>query len=1131
MTRRQEMGSIRAVWNAALLLAALAGFVLVNQNAIGQGITTGSIAGTIADQQGAVVPQASITAVQSTTNATFKTVSGGDGLFAIHDLPIGDYTLTATSSNFSPLTIRNLHVNAGVTTDAGTLKLTVGASTESVTVESTAPILNTTEAQVSTSFDSVAVQSLPLNTNFDNLALLAPGVVQTHDAGFSNSNGVGISANGQRGRSNNFEIDGQDNNDNTVGGPQVFFGSADAVSEIQIITDNFGAQYGRNMGAVVNYVTKSGTNTFHGSGFEYYVGSWGSSLQNQQKSPLFGFCAPGENPSDGCQPVTVPRVVDNKYGGTIGGPILKDKLWFFGSTYWDHTREGGAVSTSQGAITPTPNGLSQLQAAFPNNPAVASLVNQGPYGIKTGNPTPVAGSTVTQMVTADGVNFVPIEFAGVARTVPALFNDEEDLGRLDWQPSTKDRFFVRYYYQNDLTTGDLANAPTAIAAGGYIQIPARTHSIGADWTHTFSPAWIDQLRYSYQEAVSSFDGGGVPDCTGNNFTACPSSITFQDGTDFSYGYSSALPSQKFIKITQIQDNANWSHGSHNIALGGAYEYQNSPGTFLPNYNGSLTFQDLSSMLQGNGSLGLTDGNPVIPFRENDVALYFQDDWKIRPDLTLNLGLRWEFFGQAVNVLHNETVARQTGSNPLWDPSLPLSVTTFQKVPNRWKNYQPRIGFAWNPNHSRLVVRGGYAINFDPAFYNIFENSAVESPVANAGAINCGGGYQCLPASGTTGATVRAQNLAALPLGGDPRFGVEGPLLPNFRNPYTQTYSLGVQYGIGNSAVVEVRYVGNHTSSLFQALDGNPTLEPLASAYPSYVSPSALCQDPNAPGFQTLNCNVGALQAAVGNTAFSNYNSLQTNVTTRAFHGFTGTVQYTYSRAIDNASEIYPTGAGGNTLEFSQNPLNTNTAERGVSGISYPNVLAFGFVYQVPQLVHDNGLLAKVANGFSINTIYGYNSGQPFTPFQGLQPNPTNPNSAVGGTYCDDYFNQFVLGVTSCRPILTNPKAPNSPLSFTANNVTNADALGNPYPGVGRNTLRGQTFNNLDSSIFKTTKLSERFSLQLQLNVFNTLNRQYLGTPGAQLGAASFLTTAFNSGLSGTTVGTNRYVQLGGKIIF
>jgi Carboxypeptidase regulatory-like domain/TonB dependent receptor len=1118
------MGSIRAVWNAVLLLAALAGFVLVNQDAIGQGITTGSIAGTIADQQGAVVPQASVTAVQSTTNATFKTVSGADGLFIFHDLPIGEYTITVENPSFTPLSIKSIRVDAGVTTQLGAQKLTIGAASATVTVESSAPILEVSQAQVTTSFDSLAIQSLPLNTNFDNLALLAPGVVQTHDAQFSNSNGVGISANGQRGRSNNFEIDGQDNNDNNVGGPQVFFGSADAISEIQIITNNFGAQYGRNVGAVVNYVTKSGTNSFHGSGFEYYTGSWGSSLKNSQKSPLFGFCAPGEDPADGCTPVTVPRTVDNKYGGTIGGPILKDKLWFFGSTYWDHTREGGSVSTSEGAVTPTPNGLTQLQQAFPNNPAVASLVNQGPYGIKAGNPTPVSGSIVTQTVT-DGVTAAPIEFGAVARTVPALFNDEENLGRLDWQPTTKDRFFVRYYYQSALQTGSLAgNATTAIAAGGYIELPARTHSIGADWTHTFSPTWINQLRYSFQQAVSSFDGGGVPTCTNLNFTACPSSIAFQDGTDFNYGYPSNFPSVKFIKITQIQDNANWNHGKHSIALGGAFEYQNSPGTFLPNYNGSLSFQDFDSMLQGNGFLGLTDGNPVIPFRENDVALYFQDDWKIRPDFTLNLGMRWEFFGQAANVLHNSTMARQTGSDPLWDPSLPLSVTTFQKLPNHWKNFQPRVGFAWNPGHGRLVVRGGYAINFDPAFYNIFENSAVSAPVANAGAINCGGGYQCLPAAGTTGATVRAQNLAALPLGGDPRFDVEGPLSPDFRNPYTQTYSLGVQYGIGNAAVVEVRYVGNHTSALFQSIDGNPTLATLASAYPSYVSPSSLCQDPNAPGFQTLNCNVGALQAATANSAFSNYNGLQTNVTTRAFHGLTGTFQYTYSRTIDNTSEIYPTGAGGNTLQYAQNPLNTNVAERGVSGISYPNVTAFGFVYQVPQLVHEHGFLAMLANGYSINTVYGYNSGQPFTPFQGLQPNPTNPQTVVGGTYCDDTFNQSVLFVTSCRPILTDPKAPNSPLSYANNNVTNADALGNPYPGVSRNTLRGQTWNNLDSSIFKTTPITERVSMQLQLNVFNTFNRQYLGTPGTFLGASSFLTTAFNDG-------SNRTVQLGGKIIF
>lgn len=1113
------MVSIRRTWGAALTCVAFALAMWIGNAAFGQGITTGSIGGTIADQQGAVVPQAAVTAVQDSTNATFKTVSNSDGSFAFYDLPIGTYTLTIESGSFSPLTVKDIRVNAGVKTDDGILKLTIGSSS-SITVESAIPILETTHAQVTTSFDASAIASLPLNTNFDNLALLAPGVVQLHDAQFGNSNGVGISANGQRGRANNFELDGQNNNDSTVTGPQIFFGNADALSEIQIITDNFGAQYGRNMGSVVNYVTKSGTNTFHGSAFEYYTGSWLSSLQNGQKTPLDGFCAPGQPASDGCTPVTVPRTVDNKYGATLGGPILKDKLWFFGSTYWDHTRDGQSVATSEGALTPTPNGLAQLQSVYPGNPAVVSLVNQGPFGIKTGNPAVVPGSTVTQIV-SDGVTSTAVEFGQVQRTVPAQFNDQEDLGRLDWQPSTKDHFFVRYFYQDDLTTGNLnnANTLTTIASGGYIEIPSTAHTIGADWTHTFSPTWVNQLRYGFQQAKTYFQGGGVPTCTIYDFTACPTSVEFQDGIDFDYGYISNNPDSKIIKVTQIQDNANWTHGNHSIALGGEYDKQDSPGAYLPNYNGTLNFPDFNSFLQSqNGSLALTDGSLVVPLSESDVALYFQDDWRIRPDLTLNLGLRWEFFGQASNNLHDETVKRETGPNGFWDPSLPLSIRTFQEVPNNWKNYQPRIGFAWNPHHGPLVVRGGYAINFDPAFYNIYLNAAIAAPVANAGAIFCTGGYQCLPSNGTTGATVRAQNLGALPMHGDPRYDVESPLSAKFLNPYAQTYSLGIQYGIGSTAVIEVRYVGNHTAKLYQALDANPTLQPLASAFPSIISPSALCQDPTAPGFQTRNCNQGALQAAVANTAFSIYNSLQTNVTTRAFHGLTGTFQYTYSRTIDNTSEILPTGAGGNTLEFSQNPLNTNLGERAVSGISYPNVLAFGFVYDLPALSHRKDFVGKLLGGYSLNTVYGYNSGQPFTPYQGLQ------GQGPGGTYCDDNFNTFVLGVTSCRPVLVNSGAPNSPTSYIANSVTLANALGTPFPGIPRNTLRGQSFNNLDSSIFKTTSITERVGLQLQLNVFNTFNRQYLGTPGTFLGAPSFLTTAFNQG-------TNRTVQLGGKIIF
>jgi hypothetical protein len=1094
---------------------AVAIFVALTSVAVwGQGITTGTIIGAIADPQGAVVPNAKVTAIQDTTNATFSTVSGTDGSFSLRNLPIGTYAVHVESGSFSPLNISHVRVDAGTVSDLGTKSLTIGASS-SIVVESTVPILETQQAQVTTAFDAGAIQSLPLNTNFDNLALLAPGVVQTHDQTFSNSNGVGISANGQRGRSNNFEIDGQNNNDNNVAGPQIFFGSADGLSEIQVITENFGAQYGRNMGSVVNYVTKAGTNTFHGTGFEYYTGSWLSSLANGEKTPLDGFCAAGQDPSTGCTPVVVPRTVDNKYGGTFGGPVLRNKLWFFGSTFWDHTRDGGSVATSQGAVTPTPTGLATLQSAYPGNPAVASLQNDGPFGIKAGNPSVVSGSATTINV-SDGVTTTPVEFGQVSRNIPAQLNDEEELGRLDWQPSTRDHAFVRYFYQNDLITGGIANTPTLIASGGYLDITSTAHSVGADWTHTFSPQWVNQLRYGFQQSKTFFEGGGQANCKTTNLTACGADVTFQDATDFAYGYSSANPQAKIIKVTQIQDNANWTHHGHSIALGGEFDYQNSPGVYLPNYNGLLSFQDFNSFLQGqNGILDLSDGDPSIPLTESDAALYFQDDWKVRPELTLNIGLRWEFFGQAVNELHRATVKRETGPNPFWDTSLPLPVRTYQEVPNDWKNFQPRVGFAWNPRHGRLVVRGGYAINFDPAFYNIFVNAAIAAPTVNAGAVLCGNGYQCLPANGTSGAQVRAQNLSALPRGGDPRFDVESPLSTNFHNPYTQTYSLGLEYGFGKSAVIEVRYVGNHASGLYQALDGNPTLEPIASTFPNFVSPASLCQDVTAPGYLTRDCNQGAIQAETANTAFSIYNSLQTSVTTRAFHGLTGTIEYTFSRTVDNASEILPTGAGGNTLEFSENPLDTNVRERGVSGISYPNVASFGLVYQFPTLSQRKNLFARLVNGYSLNTLYGYNSGQPFTPFQGVPAN---------GSYCDSFFNLFVLGVDSCRPVLLDRKAPNSPSSYAINDIPLANQLGNPFPGVGRNSIRGQSYNNLDASLFKTTELTERVSLQLQMSAFNVFNRQYLGTPGAFIGAPNFLSTAFNQG-------SNRTVQLAAKIIF
>ena len=235
-----------------------------------QGIVTGSIGGTVVDQTDAVIPNATITAVSDSTKTTLQGKTNAEGTFLISNVPVGTYTITIDASGFGKATINSVQVETGNTTSIGKRPLAAGATAQTVQVEGgAAELLNTETAQGETVFDTKQLENLPVNGAFDNTALLVPGVVATHMDNFSNTNGAGFSANGQRGRSNNFEIDGQSNNDNSVTGPQVFFSNQDAIQEISVISNNFSAQYGRNMGAVVNYVTKSGANQFHGSGFEF----------------------------------------------------------------------------------------------------------------------------------------------------------------------------------------------------------------------------------------------------------------------------------------------------------------------------------------------------------------------------------------------------------------------------------------------------------------------------------------------------------------------------------------------------------------------------------------------------------------------------------------------------------------------------------------------------------------------------------------------------------------------------------------------------------------------------------------------------------------------------------------------
>ena len=1035
-----------------------------------------------------------------------------------------------------------------------------------------------TDSQVTTTFDAQAVQNIPLNNGFDTVAELIPGVVSTHAAGFSNTNGDNFSVNGQRGRANNFEIDGQSNNDNTISGPQFFFGNQDAIQEIEVVSNDFSAQYGRNAGSVVNYLTKSGTNAFHGSGFELYNGSFLQSLKQQNKSSLAGFCPPGVNPSTGCLPVAVPRVVENRYGGTIGGPILKDKLFFFGSTYWDPIRNGASSSNSGTALTPTPDGLAALQAGFPGNPAVGIISNYGPYSVKAGNPAPVPGTTVNETFINPGGQSVTVPFAAIQRTIPSIDNDQEDLGKIDWQATSKDRLTFRYLYQNTLSQAAFEDIPS----GQWVDVPGATHSVGADWTHIFSAHLLDQLRYSFQQSKGNFQGGAHPNCTVTNIANCDAFLDFFDGTDASFGEPAGFPQGRTVKVTQIQDNATWTHGNHTLLFGGEFDYQNATNVGLNFYNPLLGYANFSDFLtdSGNGIGLIANGSVIIPLTEPDAAAYLQDDWKVTPSFTAHIGLRWEFYGQTVNLLHDLTVARETNpATAFWDQSLPLSVRTVPYVQPVYHNYQPRLGFAWNPAFDKkMVVSAGYAINTDPEFTNPFLNAAQNAPVANSGTLGC----PCQPANGSfTGASTRAALLPGLPTGGNPRLVDSNYVSTNYHNPYTQTYTLAVQYQVANSAVVSARYVGAHTVGNFQSIDANPFLLPVATSFPNYTSPASLCQDTTQPGFGRPDCTFSN-RLIVNNGAWSIYNGLQTNLTTRNYHGLTTTVSYTWSRAQDNASEIFGTTSAGSVLQYSQNPQDTNLGERGVSGNSFPNVLGVAFTYELPSFAKGSKFMSTIANGYQLNSFYRYNSGQPFEAFQPLAiSNQFGPDSS----FCDTAFQASTVGSTDdvCRLVLSNKSAPlntiaylnpyggpnqNTPVyvdyntdfvdangayhagtpvdpkssHWIINNQAEALALGNPYAGSGRNILRAQPFNNLDASIYKNTKLTERVTLQLQFNAYNVLNHAFRGAIAEATGDGSLTSSVgtYNTQVSGNPQAflsnvygpsNQRFVILGGKILF
>ena len=1157
-----------------LQLLTLLALLFAAAFAMAQGIVTGSISGTVEDAQGALVGNAKITARDVATNREIAGATTDAGLFLLRGVPPSTYVVTIEAPNFRKYENKGVVVNVGSETAIGRIKMEVGSGTETVTVEGSAPLVQSEPSNAGGTFTTAQAADLPVGNGFDMLALFTPGVVDSGSNGFSNSNGASLNVNGQRGRSNNFQLDGQQNNDNSVAGPAIFFGNQDAIAEVQVLT-NYSAEYGRNTGSVVNYITKNGTNVFHGTAYEVYDGSWADSLGNQDKSGLFGFCVAGESSSDGCTPPTIPRSVDNRFGGTVGGPMLKDKLWFFGSANIERQRIGSSSNSSGALQTPTQNGLEQLQAAFPDNSAVAALAAIGPLSVKKGTVT--FADINTQTVT-DGVTSADIEFGQINRTLSSLFNDWEATGRVDWQINPKDRVFGRYIFQQQANTNVTVVSAAETAGGNFVDVPSRAQQIGADWSHTFSSLFLNQTRFSYGRTNVGFEGGAYPGCTRSSLPAgCPTRIAFGDGATTNFGLTTSFPQGRRVLVYTVQDNASYQKGKHLLKFGGDYTKEDSPNVFLPNLGGAFTFADFNSFLQNTPSATtMADGSPNIPFKENDLSFYFEDEWRVKDNLSLTLGVRWEWDQQALNLIHDNTVRQQTGPNPFWDTSLPLSLTTVPHLPQDLNNFSPVIGFAWTPHMGRklfgedqTVIRGGFRLSYDPSFYNINLNVATSTPSINLGTVPLdGNGFSCagcLPASGSA-ADARTNVLPSLPLGVNPGIRTQTQVSRNFHNPYSEQWNLGVQRSFGPHLVFEAKYVGNHGIGQFQSVNGNPALAGLINEGFSDVIPAGLqpCTTPGAPGNVSsagyVDCNHRRVTVRQ-NSAFNIYHSLQTRFETRSFHGVTTGVTYTFSKNIDNSSEIFSTVSGGNTVSFAQNPFDIGRGERALSGIDFPHVATLYMLYEVPFHKSQQGFVGKLLGGYQINPTWRYQSGQPWTP---VQSRFDGPGSAV----CDT-SSTFSTFYSPCRPFLSNAAAAvdtvgqcldptcagdsfidfntgatiaPSAVRWIINDANSATFFGTPFSPLRRNTVRGQSVNNASLAVIKNTKFGERFSLELRAVAFNVLNRQFRGVPdplildGNFSVGSSFGNNLFNASGGDSTNVTQagvgrRRIELGAKIIF
>jgi hypothetical protein len=1077
---------------------------------VGQ-VVKGSISGSVVDPQGAVVSGAQVTAKNLETGVVATTTTDSAGVYRLNLLPTGTYNVEVKAQGFKTATSNGVVVGAGRDTGLAAIHMSVGETSTTVEVTAEAPLIETTQAQVSSTFSGTTLNTfagIQENEGLDRLALFVPGVVASRSDNFSNTNGGGFSSNGLRGRNNDQEIDGQNNNDNSVGGPGLFVSNPEFVQQYVIVTNNFGPEFGRNAGSVVNIITKGGTNAWHGSVFGYENSNFLNALSNTQKNTnkpgavpagtpgsLNGACLPT---TPLCNPFSGPPRSNNEFsGGTIGGPIMKNKVFsFFG--FDNQIVEANTVYTTT-TPTPTPAGLATLAGCFPTSNTLAALAKFGPWGITAGNPTVRPSSQPT-------VGGCPgVQFGGVTRVLGTPFHGYDFVEKVDAQLGNSDSFTGRYLFNR----GNNFNTQDNGAAGYVVDVLALSQSALLGWTHNFSSRMVNETRLAFGRLNVGFGGNSIgnTDPTPGNLQQALASVTISGGLGF--GPANNLPQARIVNTWQGQDNWNYVLGKHQLKSGVNFTYQRSPNIFLPAINGIYQFTSYTNFFNNTpAAIQVALGNPVSDFREYDTFIYGGDDWKISQNLTINLGLTWSFYGQPANLFHDQTVANANSSTPFWNPALPLSVRTFPSIPAPKNSFGPAVGFAYSPQwggfltgHGKTVIRGGFRELYDPAFYNIYLNIASATPQVLNQSISSPGTHP-MPAV-PTGPNVRSNLASALTLGVfDPRTFNESTVTNNFSPDRVYSWTFGFERQVGKNSAFEVRYAGNRGTNLFQSIDGNPfvgtaanpgLLQVFPNLVPAGTSACTTSAQTLGPG-QTVGTDVGraacgfGLQRVRSNSSYSDYHALQTEFrANNLFKQLTIRAGYTFSKTTDNVSEIFGTNTAGNNVAFAQNPFNFTSAEHSLSGLNIPHAFNVNFYETLPFFREQHGLVGHVLGGWQISADYIWASGQPYTVQQLADARISDaaltntggfsiPN--FGNFYDNNFVAAFVGGVDSARAFVGSNSAPENTVGIFAGDYCMAFLGAVPAAGQTRTPAICNTNNMAPTTLLSLNALQNPSGLQI-----------------------------------------------------